>query len=92
MSFGFPVVYAQPESLGVPSMIMGDDLKSFSGAKNSIRSVPTMSGSSVGPSSSILFNIPTGGYSYIKPNSMYLRLKCVVTQTCYCNVGFCWSK
>ena len=62
-------------------MIMGDDLKSFSGAKNSIRSVPTMSGSSVGPSSSILFNIPTGGYSYIKPNSMYLRLKCVVTQT-----------
>ena len=81
MSFGFPVVYAQPESLGVPSMIMGDDLKSFSGAKNSIRSVPTMSGSSVGPSSSILFNIPTGGYSYIKPNSMYLRLKCVVTQT-----------
>jgi hypothetical protein len=80
MSFGFPVVYAQPESLGVPSMIMGDDLKSFSGAKNSIRSVPTMSGSSVGPSSSILFNIPTGGNSYIKPNSMYLRLKCVVTQ------------
>ena len=80
MSFGFPTVYAQPESLGVPSMIMGDDLKSFSGAKNSIRSVPTMSGSSVGPSSSILFNIPTGGNSYIKPNSMYLRLKCVVTQ------------
>lgn len=81
MSFGFPVVYAQPESLGVPSMIMGDDLKSFSGAKNSIRSVPTMSGSSVGPSSSILFNIPSGGNSFIKPNSMYLRLKCVVTQT-----------
>ena len=81
MSFGFPVVYAQPESLGVPSMIMGDDLKSFSGAKNSIRSVPTMSGSSVGPSSSILFNIPTGGYSYIKPGSMYLRCKVVVTQT-----------
>lgn len=80
MSFGFPTVYAQPESLGVPSIIMGDDLKSFSGAKNSIRNVPTMSGSSVGPSSSILFNIPTGGYSYIKPNSMYLRLKCVVTQ------------
>ena len=44
MSFGFPTVYAQPESLGVPSLIMGDDLKSFSGAKNSIRSVPTIKG------------------------------------------------
>ena len=80
MSSGIPILYAQPESLSVPYSVLGDDLKSFKGAKSSVRSVPSSSGAA-GASSTILFNLPVGGYSFIKSNSMYLRGSCVVTQT-----------
>lgn len=80
MSSGIPVVYAQPESLSVPFSVLGDDLKSFKGARSVVRSVPASSGSA-GPNSTILFNLPTGGYSFIKSNSMFLRGSVVVTQT-----------
>lgn len=77
----FPIVYPQPESLSIPSQLMGDDMKKFSGATNVVKSIPSTSGSNVGPSSTILFQIPTGGNAFIKPNSMYLRAKVVVTLT-----------
>jgi hypothetical protein len=78
MSFGIPIAYNQLENnLAIPSQLVGDDLKSFGkGARNNVRSVPTSSGN-VGPSSTLLFNLPVGGYDYIKSNSMYL--KCSVT-------------
>lgn len=74
MSFGVPVSYAQLENtLAIPSQLVGDDLKSFGkGARNNVRSVPTSSGD-VGASSTLLFNLPVGGYDYIKSNSMYLK-------------------
>jgi hypothetical protein len=81
MSLNTPFVYAQPESLSIPSQLMGDELKSFKGAKNVIKSIPSTSGSNVGPSSTILFQIPTGGNGFIKPNSMFLRAKLFVTVT-----------
>lgn len=89
MSSGIPILYAQPESLSVPYSVLGDDLKSFKGAKSSVRSVPSSSGSA-GQSSTVLFNLPVGGYSFIKSNSMYLRGTCVVTQTAAadCFYGF----
>lgn len=79
MASGIPILYAQPESLSVPYSVLGDDLKSFKGARSSVRSVPSSSGT-VGANSTILFNLPTGGYSFIKSNSMYLRGTCTVTQ------------
>ena len=79
MSSGVPVLYAQPESLSVPFSVLGDDLKSFKGARSVVRSVRSSSGNA-GPNSSMLFNLPTGGYSFIKSNSMYLRFKLVVQQ------------
>lgn len=81
MSLNTPFVYPQPESLSIPSQLMGDELKSFKGAKSVIKQVVSTSGNSVGPSSTILFSIPTGGNAFIKPNSMYLRAKVLVTQT-----------
>ena len=90
MSFGTPIVYAQPhDNLSIPSQFIGDDLKSFGkGARSVVRVLPTSSGSNISPSSSALFTIPTGGYSYIKPNSFYLRGKCSVTITGTTNVGW----
>ena len=80
MSYGQPISYAQPESLSIPSQLVGDDLKSFGkGARNVIRYLPSSSGSTVNPNSSSIFNIPTGGQSYFKPNSFYLKGKCSVT-------------
>lgn len=79
MSLNTPFVYAQPESLSIPSVLMGDELKSFKGAKNNVKSIPSTSGSNVGPSSTILFSIPTGDHSFIKPNSMYVRMCVEVT-------------
>lgn len=77
----FPTTYPQPESLAIPSQLVGDELKSFKGAKNVIKAIPASSGQSTGPSSTILFTIPTGGNAFIKPNSMYLRAKVVVSLT-----------
>jgi hypothetical protein len=76
----YPIQYAQPESLSVPFSVLGDDLKSFKGARSVVRSVPASSGSA-GANSTVLFNLPTSGYSFIKSNSLYLRGTVVVTQT-----------
>lgn len=85
----FPISYAQPESLAIPTQLVGDELKSFKGAKTVIKSVSSTSGGNVGPSSTIQFSIPTGGYSFIKPNSMYLRLQ--VTVTIAGGAGVAWK-
>jgi hypothetical protein len=73
--------YAQPDTLAIPAQLTGEDLKSFRGAKNTIRYLPSSSGSTTAPSSSSIFNIPTGGNSYFKQGSFYLRGKCSVVQT-----------
>jgi len=80
MSFGNPISYVQLENnLAIPSQLIGDDLKTFGkGARNNVRSVPTSSGY-IGPSSTLLFNIPVGGYDYLKSNSMYLKADIAVT-------------
>lgn len=78
---GVPINYADLPSLSVPSQLLGEDLKSFGkGARSIIRTVPSSSGS-VGPSSSMLFNLPQDSLGFIKPNSMSLTLKCTVTVT-----------
>lgn len=85
----FPMSYAQPDTLAIPAQLTGEDLKSFRGAKNTIRYLPSSSGSTTAPSSSSIFNIPTGGNSYFKQGSFYLRGKCSVTQAGTTGVG--WS-
>lgn len=74
MSFGVPLSYSELQNnLAIPSQLVGDDLKSFGkGARNNVRTVPTSSGS-VGPSNTLLFNIPVGGLDYIKSNSVNLN-------------------
>lgn len=90
MASGIPILYAQPESLSVPFSVLGDDLKSFKGARSTVRSVPSSSGDAK-PNSSVLFNLPTANTSFIKSNSMYLRGTCLVTQTGATGVGWCFS-
>ena len=86
---GVPINYADLPSLSVPSQLLGEDLKSFGkGARSVIRTVPSSSGS-VGPSSSMLFNLPQDSLGYIKPNSMSLTFKCTVTVTGA--GGACWA-
>ena len=93
MSFGQPINYAEPHSnLSIPAQFIGDDLKSFGkGARSVIRVLPTSSGANIAPSSSALFTIPTGGYSYFKPNSFYLKGKCTVTVTGAASVGWAFA-
>lgn len=76
----FPVSYAQPMALSIPSSLQGDNPKTFPAAKSQVRSIPSSS-ASVGPSTSCLFQIPTGSLGFIKSNSMYLRGKITVSQT-----------
>jgi hypothetical protein len=72
---GVPINYADLPSLSVPSQLLGEDLKSFGkGARSIIRTVPSSSGS-VGPSSSMLFNLPQDSLGFIKPNSMSLTFR-----------------
>ena len=82
MSFGIPLSYAELQNnLAIPSQLVGDDLKNFSkGARSNVRSVPTSSGN-IGAAASILFNLPTGGYDYIKDNSMYLKCDVTINST-----------
>ena len=76
----FPVSYPQQMALSIPSSLQGDSPKTFPAAKSQIRSIPSSS-ASVGPSTSCLFQLPTGGLGFIKSNSMYLRAKITVAQT-----------
>ena len=80
-----PVLYAAPtEEMSIPFSLLGSDLKSMKGSRSVVRSVRSSSGNA-GPNSSMLFNLPTGGYSFIKSNSMYLRFKIEVTQDASAN-------
>lgn len=79
MSFGIPLSYPELQNnLAIPSMMVGDDLKIFKGARSSVRSIPTSSGV-VGPSAQQQFSIPVGGLEYIKPNSVSLNTKVTIT-------------
>lgn len=78
MSYNTPAQYASVQpTMGLPEELIGTELKSFA-ARSNIRSSPSVSGSAVGPSSSMLFTI-ANDQSFIKPNSMYLRCKVTVT-------------
>jgi hypothetical protein len=82
-SLSYPYMYPATAGadLAIPSTLMAPSLKKFSGARTVIKSVPSASGS-VGPSSTMLFNLPTGpGTGYIKSGSVYLRCKVQVTIT-----------
>jgi hypothetical protein len=83
MSLSTPASYvasAAPQ-LGVPSVLQTDPLLSFKGSRSVIKYVPANTGSSIGPSSSVLFQIPQSLFGFIKPGSMYLRCQIDVTQT-----------
>lgn len=81
MSYQVPNDYVSlPSSkLSIPHALIGDDLKTFSGARSTVRYVQAASGQNVGPGSSILFNLPAEPYGYIKPNSLMLRGVCTVS-------------
>lgn len=81
MSYSTPVQYAAHSApkLGVPAMLGSDDLLHFKGARSVLKYIPAATGSAVGPSSSVLFQIPQSPFGFIKPNSMYLR--CLVKVT-----------
>lgn len=84
MSMNFMSPYVYPATAGadlaIPATLMSPDAKKFTGARTVIKSVPSSSGS-VGASSTMLFNLPTGpGTGYIKSGSVYLRCKLVVAQ------------
>lgn len=73
MSFQVPQSYVELPSVAIPATLVGDQLKQFNGMRTVIKTLPSASGSNIGPSSSILFNIPAEPYGYIKSRSMYLR-------------------
>lgn len=79
--FSQPVNYSQPESMAIPACLVGEEQKTFRNCRSVIKSIPSSSGSGVGPSSTMLFQIPTGGLDFLKPNSLYLRCKVSVTLT-----------
>jgi len=81
MSYQVPQDYPSLPSMAIPHALVGDDIKQFKGARNVTKYLPSASGSVVGPNSSLLFTIPAEPYGYIKPNSMYLRGKIVITGT-----------
>ena len=92
MSYETPQTYwgAQPK-VGIPGALVSDDLLSFKGSRSVIRQIPASSGSNVGPSSSILFQIPQDQFGFIKPGSMYLQCKIVVTQTGGAGVSYAFA-
>lgn len=79
MSFQVPQSYVELPSVAIPSTLVGDQLKQFNGMRTVIKTLPSASGSNIGPSSSMLFNIPAEPYGYIKSRSMYLRATISVT-------------
>lgn len=83
MSYSVPTSYvaASAPTVGVPSMLSSDPLLQFKGARSQIKYIPSSSGTFLGPAASAIFQIPMSMYGFIKPNSMYLRLKYQVTGT-----------
>jgi hypothetical protein len=77
--FSQPINYPAPESLAIPSALVGEEMKSFRNCRNVIKSIPAASGSNVGPSSTALFSIPQSPIGFIKPGSVYLRAKVVLS-------------
>lgn len=88
MSYQTPTSYApvayptmDPKlELAIPSALESDPGLHFRGARSSIKYIPASTGSTIGPAASTMFMIPQTAYGFIKPNSMYLRAKIVVTQ------------
>lgn len=77
MSYSTPSSYNSPQpTMGLPEELIGTELKSFA-ARSNIRYSPSISGSSVGPSSSMLFSI-ANDQAFVKPNSITLRCKITV--------------
>lgn len=87
MSYQTPVAYApvayptmDPKlELAIPSALESDPGYHFRGARSTIKYIPASTGSSIGPSASTMFMIPQTAYGFIKPSSMYLRCKVVVS-------------
>jgi hypothetical protein len=77
--FSAPVNYPAPESMSVPTTLIGEEMKTFRNCKSVIKSIPASSGSNVGPSSTMLFQIPTGGLDFLKSGSAAIRMKVSVT-------------
>ena len=73
--YGQPTNYPQPMSLEIPSCLTGEEGKTFRNARNVIKTIPAASGSGAGPSTTMLFSIPSGGNSFLKSGSVYLRCK-----------------
>lgn len=79
-----PVGAPRPDAglqLAVPAALESDPGFVFAGARSTIKYIPASTGNSIGPSASTLFLIPQTSYGFIKPCSMYLRAKIVVTVT-----------
>lgn len=68
-------------TLGVPSQLTSSVTTQLKGARSTVRSVAAATGTSVGPSSTCLFQIPQSLNDFIVPGSVYIRGKVVVTQT-----------
>lgn len=92
MSYDTPYSYSQlAPKLGIPSTLVSDDLLAFKGSRGVIRQIPASTGSSVGPSSTCLFQIPQESLAFIKPSSMYIQLKCVVAQAGVLNTSWAFA-
>lgn len=88
---GVPIQYPDLPSLSVPSQLLGEDLKSFGrGSRSVIRTVPSSSGS-VGPSSSMMYNLPMDSLGFIKPHSMSLSFRCTATVTGALNAAWAFA-
>lgn len=79
--FSTPINYPAPESLSIPSCLVGEEQKSFRNCKSVIKSIPAASGSGTGPSSTMLFSIPNSSVGFIKPSSVCVRMKISVALT-----------
>lgn len=79
--FATPFNYSQPESMAIPACLVGEEQKTFRNCRSVIKSIPSSSGTGTGANSTMLFQIPTGGLDFLKPNSLYLRCKVSVTLT-----------
>lgn len=83
--------YTGAPQLGVPSQLTSSTVLQLKGSRSSLRSVAAATGTSVGPSSTCLFQIPQELNAFLVPGSMYVRGKCVVTQVGVANGGWCFA-
>lgn len=72
--------YGAPPVLGIPAEFSSNPVLQWKGARSSVRVLPCSTGNTIGPSASMLFQIPQSNLGFIVPGSMYLRAKVTVTQ------------